>query len=306
MSKNNSRLIRILLLCLGCNAAGVATLHAQPQARAYLDSAEILIGDQINLHLQLAPGTGIQPKDLDIKPFRAQPKFEIIRKGQWQQLAGEGNDSIWQLDLTITSFDSGTHWVPPMPLSYFQNGRTDTAFTDQIPLAVATVLSDTTDLLSPIKPIIAEPVRWSDYLPYLLGVLIFALMAAFAVWWRKRPKQALPAPAPAPPPPAHEIALKKLAQLEAAKWWQKGEIKRYYDELTFILREYLEGRFFVQALESTTEETLQQLKRTDLQGSTLNEIGALLQTADLVKFAKADPPLDIPAPALVRVRQFIE
>lgn len=60
----------------------------------------------------------------------------------------------------------------------------------------------------------------------------------------------------------HELALQKLVALQQQKLWQKGDVKPYQSELTFIIREYLENRFNIQALESTTDEIVQNLPKS--------------------------------------------
>ena len=62
--------------------------------------------------------------------------------------------------------------------------------------------------------------------------------------------------------------------------------------MTYIVREYLEGRYGIQALEQTTDEILGQMKGIQLSAELVPKMTRLLQTADLVKFAKAEPPAD--------------
>ena len=85
------------------------------------------------------------------------------------------------------------------------------------------------------------------------------------------------------------MALKKLNTLEDKELWQKGEVKEYQSELTFIIREYLEKRFHVNALEMTTDEIMRAVPE-EVNPDNLKNI---LQIADMVKFAKANPPADI-------------
>ena len=75
--------------------------------------------------------------------------------------------------------------------------------------------------------------------------------------------------------------------------------KEYYSKLSFIIRNFLEIKVFDHSLESTTDELLFELKRIkssgelNLTSSTLNNLHLVLQTADLVKFAKHYPDEDI-------------
>ena len=92
--------------------------------------------------------------------------------------------------------------------------------------------------------------------------------------------------------PPHELALRKLGQLQQKSLWNNGNKKEYCDELTDIIREYLELRFGIPALESTSTELIQKLKGTDIPDETALELGNILFQADLAKFAKGTPPPD--------------
>jgi hypothetical protein len=59
---------------------------------------------------------------------------------------------------------------------------------------------------------------------------------------------------PKPVEPAHVWALAELKKLNSEKLWQKDEHKKYYSRLSEIIRSYLEYRYDVLALESTTDE----------------------------------------------------
>lgn len=88
--------------------------------------------------------------------------------------------------------------------------------------------------------------------------------------------------------------------------WQKGEVKEHYSLLTGILRGYLERRFKIHALEQTSDEIIAQLSTLHLNEGTLHDTKSLLSIADLIKFAKADPGVDIHEDAIERVKTFIK
>ena len=89
--------------------------------------------------------------------------------------------------------------------------------------------------------------------------------------------------------PAHEIAFQRIKELEEQKLWQQGETKGYYVALTDILRQYIEGRFNVPALESTTDEIMDGLKLKEFPDQLKKRLNDLLSLADFVKFAKLQP-----------------
>jgi hypothetical protein len=77
--------------------------------------------------------------------------------------------------------------------------------------------------------------------------------------------------------------------------WQNNEIKKYYSELTEIVRAYIEKELKVPALEITTHELIDILsdfneaKTIHTSRETIKKLNALLREADLVKFAKSTP-----------------
>ena len=85
------------------------------------------------------------------------------------------------------------------------------------------------------------------------------------------------------------IALKKIEQLKLMDCISKGDLKRYYVEVSWICREYLENRYHKPFLEMTGFEIRQSLK--DLNVEKRMETNTILQECDRVKFAKYIPPI---------------
>jgi hypothetical protein len=80
--------------------------------------------------------------------------------------------------------------------------------------------------------------------------------------------------------------------------WEKGEVKEFHVQLTFILREYLENRFNIPALESTSNEIIRDLKLASLSADQMKTVDQILNIADWVKFAKGIPEENANALAL--------
>ena len=143
--------------------------------------------------------------------------------------------------------------------------------------------------VAPIKPIFDEPLQFEDFKLLLisLGILIAAVMLVYFTRIKKRELETKEVKEEIIP--AHLVAMQKLDVLKSKELWQKGKIKEYQSELTFIIREYLENQFNVNALEMTTDEILKAIPdKVDQQ-----KLRNILQIADMVKFAKAKPPADI-------------
>lgn len=274
---------------------------AQVSAKATVDSTNMLLGDQMRLHLDVSQEQGVQLLPIN-PPVPKDSTIEFLAQSRWDTLQTGGTLRL-RKDFIFMVWDSGYLRVPPIPVVYLQNGRQDTFFTNDIPIEVKMPTADTT--LADIKPIIEEPANWQDYLWYIIGIGVLLLAIVLVLVLRKRKvRQNLPPPPPIILPP-HEIALQKLEELKKQKLWQQGQVKEYHSELTYIVREYLENRFGILALEQTTDEILEQLRKSDFDRALSEKLTNLLQTADLVKFAKALPPADFHDQAMAYVEEFI-
>jgi hypothetical protein len=205
----------------------------------------------------------------------------------------------------ISVFDTGWVMIPAVPVVIREGNNLDTFYTTDIPVQVMPVEPDSTGL-APMKEIIRQPfslIYYKKYLPHLIIFLL--LLAGLYYWWRKQRKKADYVPPPEPEPLPHEWALMKLDELEARRLWQTGEVKEHYTLLTAVLREYLERRYGIKALEQTSDEIIAQLRNQQLSEALLVDTEQLLSAADLIKFAKADPGVDLHAATIERVRNFV-
>jgi hypothetical protein len=84
-------------------------------------------------------------------------------------------------------------------------------------------------------------------------------------------------------------ALARLEQIEQERWPERGHIARHYEEVVDALREYLETNAGVPARESTSAELLWALPPSLSEEGLRDQLGELLDQADLVKFARLRP-----------------
>lgn len=285
------------------------SLIGQIDAVAKLDSNSIMIGDQLNLRIEIAHIPDLKVQEIDISPLEVKPEIEIINQSKLDTVYNK-EEVILRKDLTITSFDSGYHWIPEIPVQYTYQGQTSTVKTLRNHIEVRTFPITTDTLaLQPIKDIIAEPINFWDALPFIAGGLGLVAIGIL-VWYLffRKPKEAEPKVIFVDNRPAHIIALEQLETLKKKKLWQSGAIKTFHTELTYIFREYLERRFEIRALESTSDEILVGLRnqnKQEIEERWYQEILKLLQVADLVKFAKAEPPIQMHEEMLSLTERFI-
>lgn len=258
------------------------------KAVATLDSTEMQIGRQINLHLELTHPKG-KTFTWPSLPDSIQ-KIEVLKRSQLDtSFSADGNELTIRQSILLTCFDSGYYAIPPFRFTDTANKDSLTNYSETAPLllSVFTVEVDTTASIKDIKPVIEMPLTWKDFVPYAAGVLALGLAVFIGILlYRKFKKKPVMAEKKIPSLPAHEIALKSLAQLEEKKLWQQGQIKSYYTELTDILRIYLDHRWQMNAMEMTSDEILQYPVVYKLDDSVKNRLRYIFTIGDLVKFAK--------------------
>jgi hypothetical protein len=217
---------------------------------------------------------------------------------KWDTLIHNGV-VILRSDVVLTCWKTGVYYIPPVVFHFQKDNNTNQTYaTNQLVLMVDSPLGNDaaaadTVQLAPIKGIIAEPLKFQDFLPYIIGLLVLPGLVFLGIFLYRRFKRKEEFEKIAVvKKPAYEIAFEQLKQLKEAKLWQQGMIKEYQTELSHIIREYVERRYEILALESTTDEILRDLKQKDFNENLKGNLKEMLQLADLVKFAKAEPPLE--------------
>jgi hypothetical protein len=265
------------------------------RAFAAMDSNVMLIGDRVTLHV----GVDLGEKDEIVRITPEMPldsNFEIIGAGKWSQ----GRIGSYR-DIVFTAWDTGLFRIPSVEFVVRHSGGYQEVVKSR-PLLVTVENPKGVDNMAapaPLKEIVREEMTFEDVMPWLIGVLAF-VGVGLGLWFlykKYKEKPILPIVQKVVHPP-HIIAERLLKELKIKQLWEKGDIKEYYSELSYILRGYLEDAFKIPALESTTDELMRLMnsekmgafQSLDKSDSLIEKIQDLLQTADLAKFAKVIPP----------------
>jgi len=193
----------------------------------------------------------------------------------------------------MTGFDSGAFYIPSQQI--FIKNRS--FLSDSVLINVATITVDTTQQkVFPIKAIQSEPLVYDDFKPYIIWLVLILLLVGLLIYYFKtRKKPEIKETETVSTLPPFEEALQKLQELDNKLLWQNNEIKKYYSELTEIIRVFIEKELEIPALEITTQELVSFLsdydapKNINLSKETIKKLNTLFQEADLVKFAKSTP-----------------
>ena len=251
-----------------------------------VDTTKMRIGEQINYTLQLKADSTVQvifPEQALFAPF------EILEESPIDTLRAQSH-YLFTKKYALIQFDSGAYWLPPQKVSI--NGFAK--ISDSLLIQVANVPVDTLkQKLFDIKPIAQVDQNFEA----LTRSLIFGLLAVlilvgliYGFFFAKKRREALRKKLP-----PFERAIEELKALESVTPSEQEEYKNYYSRLTDVVRRYLEEEAKISALESTTDELLlklEALKQTgklELERETIKNLKTVLQTADLVKFARSTP-----------------
>lgn len=266
------------------------TIDAQ-QASASAGTYSLKIGEQTQITLQAKP----RQNEKVVWPILTDslgPYFDIVTKEKIDTLRDSvsGNQSYRQR-LLITSFDTGMFTLPVFAFTFIQsNGDSTSIVSDALTIAVKSVAVDTTQAIKDIKGVQDIPFELREYIPWVFaGIAIAALIVGGIYLWLQRRKPTKPVAPKAPPVPPGEKALAALRKLGEERAWLNGQEKRYHSSLTDILRSYIEEQFGLPALESTSEDILMMSSRHAVLKEHALRLKQVLQLADLVKFAKANP-----------------
>jgi hypothetical protein len=263
--------------------------NTQNTPTAQLDTNSIFIGEQTNLTISnKISNTSVWPT---YEGFLVEG-VEIIRASKL-----DTTDNIISQTFTITAWDSGSYYIPVIEFS--ENSKTEGLL-----LNVSTVILEEGAEFKDIKQPIEEPIGWSDIWPWLLGIVLLALVIYLLKKYVFNTKPKIKKVIPKVMIPADVTAIKELAKLHKQQLWQSGRIKEYQAELSEIIRRYTENRFNFIALELATDEILSELK-IRLSAEEAENIRTLLQRADLAKYAKSKPNDSENEESMTLAKQFV-
>jgi len=278
--------------CLLLLVLSLSAFSSHSQVTATIDSTTLKIGSQINYSIK------VEADSSDLVVFPEGQTFFPLEAVEASEIDTLTKDQAYQFNRVykLTQFDSGAYTIPPQKILI----NDKTYFTDSINVAFKAVKVDTTkQKLYDIKPIITVEKPQSYWWLYLIGILLLLSgIGGLIYWlvWRKKPLTEAEEIALLPP---YERAKMALETLNASNYLERGDIKSFYSELTMALRKYLDEKVYDRAMESTTDELISRLillkegNQIPLKKESVENISSILRRADLVKFAKSKPDIEL-------------
>ncbi|MER3375659.1 MAG: hypothetical protein RIM83_13555 [Allomuricauda sp.] len=292
--KGQSAAMRIALGALLCLFLLPLSTFSQdkPKVSVEVDTLSIKIGEQIHYKIT------VEADSTDVVHFPEGQTFSPLETVE--AIIGDtlkNNDKVTlQRIYALTQFDSGAYTIPPQRIAINEQPF----FTDSFNIKVADVAVDTTkQKMYDIKPLMQVEKSHAELLKTLFWILLGLIVVGGLVYWfflRKKPLTEEEKEALLPP---YDRALLELKKLENSRYLIQDEYKRYYSELTDIVRMYLEDEVHVSAMESTTGQLIAKLEmlkdagELKIDDDTLDQFQKILETADLVKFAKSKPATSV-------------
>ncbi len=270
----------------------LVSIFSFAQVKSSIDSTKIKIGEQITYKIEVEADT------TDLVVFPEGQTFIPLEMIESYKPDTTKNKARYNLikKYGLTQFDSGSYTIPRQKIII----GTKEYFTDSLRVEVNNILVDSTKQgLYDIKPFIKVEKSSSDWWKTALFILAILALVAFVMYWfiwRKKPLTEAEEIALLPP---YERAKMALQKLDESDYLQQSELKGYYSELTFIIRRYLDEQVYDRALESTTDELINRLNllkdgnQIELTKNDIRNIETILKRADLVKFAKVTPDVEL-------------
>lgn len=196
--------------------------------------------------------------------------------------------------IIVTGFDSTLAQIKPF--IFYHSG--DSIQTQPLTLKITEIEVDTVkNDLRDIKDIYKAPINWGFVIRCILGMLIVCvlifLIVRYIIKRIKLKEKGEIEPEVALDP--YKEAKDKLRNIGIEKIWQKGEVKKYYTEVTDVMREYLKYRVGIEAKEMTSDEIKDSLRECDVIRNyvkideVIGKMDDVMKVSNIVKFAKYIP-----------------
>lgn len=269
-----------------------------------IDPTTLIVGKRFTVQLTISYPVGSLayfPEVPDVHPF-----VLVGHTSQTDDISGSSGREIHHL--TLLPVRVGTSVLKPIEVPYVDpQGQAGSTHTPELRIQVGSSLGDETDpQLAPAGEPVPVLVPNLVLIWTLFGLCVAAVAAAGGILgyraWRRWQEAHRPPPPPRPP---LEVALERLADIEARGLAVNGEFKELALEVSEVVREFLGGCMGFSGVDMTTFEVLMALQGRDTGRATPPELEDFFGFCDLVKFAKLVPSEEEAHGMLPRARDLV-
>ena len=160
------------------------------RVQAILDTNIIELGGQVkmNLIVEKPSGSMVEFPVFNDTLFDA---IEILHKSELTVSKTRDNKDVLKQQLTLTVFDTGLFFIPPVVFVYKSDQFVDTIRSSANYLQVLSFPVDTTNTIRDIKGLYKAPLSFREIFPYALLVLALIVAGWLGVYYYKKKKQQL-------------------------------------------------------------------------------------------------------------------
>jgi len=246
-----------------------------------LDTTSGYIGDVITWSIKIE---GLSDQQIQFPELNSINDTISIRN---QSLIHE-NGKLSGIEFELMAWDTGHFVLPNYAVNVLNEDGTIqfSLETNQVGFSIQSILSETE--ASDFRPI-KGPVPVKGIFPtrlVLLALLLVILLFGIIWTWRQRRKPEYQKIDYSVMESPEDRANRRLQNLDTT-----GLTKEFYADLSHISREYIETKYFIRALEMTTEEIKHYKKLFPMDEHQFTTWVQFLSEADMVKYAR-----DVPTP----------
>ncbi len=291
-------------------------------ALATTDTTDYYVGDVITYKLQVEYNKNIKIENPDI--LKKISNIDVLgSKGPITMVTY--NKKITTYLVTLSRYDSAEVTIPPITIDYrvgkdtlikhapvlsqnsslVQDSTLKQVSSNPVSFVIHLMKVNKQEDIKDVKAPVTIPLNWKIIVLFILiGLIIIGAIIYFYRRYKKK-KAGVVVEKKIIAQPPHVIAITSLNRLEEKQLWQKGKVKEYHSEITEIIRKYFEDRFKLPALELTTSEAIDALKKRKEAEIILDITNSFLNNADLVKFAKFQPLVEVNEEMMSQAREIV-